>query len=733
MYVDFILKPNRNIIVDFEINQSTGGGVTKEYVDQQDLKTLNESKQYTDNELSNLYNFSKEAIVEKDFETIQDVILWTSNPINMEKVREGTIFRVLEDTSPDFKAVKNELTGLFEAKALEPLHAEKVEFEGGNVNDALISLQNNKQDIGNYANIEYVNTQDNTLQSNINTVEAIARGKSRARVFATLIDLDNWLEIPVNVADLQIGDNFYIEDLGVPDYWWNGTNKQPLEAEKVDLSDYYKKLETDVLINGRMKFRDNWGANPTEPYMKNDVVRYSGVIGIYFISLKDNNTSPLPSYNSVGDTNWKNLNYGTVAVYANNNTNRIQIAGQTSFGTTLSQLVKNNNVFIENDSTLYDIRGQVASNSALTSGLSTKLEASNIKAGSNVTITTNGNDVTINSTGGGGGTSDYNGLTNKPQINNVELIGNKSLDDIGLGNINTVYTTTGTANNYALTIPNVTSYDQLIDKPLYVKFNLTSTSATVNINVNGLGPVRLYSYGTNSVASGYIRSTQIISIIYDGSSFKYIDSIEYAKLGTNTVAYGGTGRVSHTINSLIAGGTTTSSAQQSIPNGNTGELLVSTGTSTLPTWSSIESLGLARNFFMLGGTPPSSNLVQNQYFKAVLTDTIKLPATNPIYTISADKTEITVNKTGILKLERIVNLNSALNQSQSDFTILEARINGIAADNLNKERFSGFRTHFHGVFILNVKAGDVISIWVQNNQDANLSYLNAKTILEFVE
>ena len=34
--------------------------------------------------------------------------------------------------------------------------------------------------------------------------------------------------------------------------------------------------------------------------------------------------------------------------------------------------------------------------------------------------------------GGGGGTSDYSDLTNKPQINNVTLSGNKSLSDLGI-------------------------------------------------------------------------------------------------------------------------------------------------------------------------------------------------------------------------------------------------------------------------------------------------------------
>lgn len=39
----------------------------------------------------------------------------------------------------------------------------------------------------------------------------------------------------------------------------------------------------------------------------------------------------------------------------------------------------------------------------------------------------------INSGGGsGGGTTNYNQLTNKPRINGIELSGNKTLDDLGI-------------------------------------------------------------------------------------------------------------------------------------------------------------------------------------------------------------------------------------------------------------------------------------------------------------
>ena len=40
--------------------------------------------------------------------------------------------------------------------------------------------------------------------------------------------------------------------------------------------------------------------------------------------------------------------------------------------------------------------------------------------------------LAIKNAGGTGGTTDYNQLTNKPQINNIELVGNKTLDELGI-------------------------------------------------------------------------------------------------------------------------------------------------------------------------------------------------------------------------------------------------------------------------------------------------------------
>lgn len=66
-------------------------------------------------------------------------------------------------------------------------------------------------------------------------------------------------------------------------------------------------------------------------------------------------------------------------------------------------------------------------------GLDAKINGVNtltIEAGTNITLDQEGNVLTINSTGGGA--SDYADLSNKPKINNVELNGNKSLNDLGI-------------------------------------------------------------------------------------------------------------------------------------------------------------------------------------------------------------------------------------------------------------------------------------------------------------
>ena len=86
------------------------------------------------------------------------------------------------------------------------------------------------------------------IRDEIQTVEAIARGKAQAHVFDTYTEMTEWLAIPENIATLEIGDNLYIRDTMVTDYWWDGTGASELEAEAPSLVNYYTKAQVDGMM-----------------------------------------------------------------------------------------------------------------------------------------------------------------------------------------------------------------------------------------------------------------------------------------------------------------------------------------------------------------------------------------------------------------------------------------------------------------------------------------------------
>lgn len=88
--------------------------------------------------------------------------------------------------------------------------------------------------------------------------KTIAKGRATGYVFDTYDDMQGWLwgtedgdldnESAEHRAMLNLGDNLYIRDKGVPDYWWDGKKERELETQKVDLTEYVKN--TDYAANG---------------------------------------------------------------------------------------------------------------------------------------------------------------------------------------------------------------------------------------------------------------------------------------------------------------------------------------------------------------------------------------------------------------------------------------------------------------------------------------------------
>ncbi|KAA6379703.1 MAG: hypothetical protein EZS28_024770 [Streblomastix strix] len=89
----------------------------------------------------------------------------------------------------------------------------------------------------------------------------IATGKSKAYVFSTQGELNDWMVVQDNVAKLMIGDNLYIVDKEVIDYCWDGTDLKVLETELPDMSNVIATLGTatgggnaitDISIDGNV-------------------------------------------------------------------------------------------------------------------------------------------------------------------------------------------------------------------------------------------------------------------------------------------------------------------------------------------------------------------------------------------------------------------------------------------------------------------------------------------------
>lgn len=132
-----------------------------------------------------------------------------------------------------------------------------------------------------------------------------------------------------------------------------------------------------------------------------------------------------------------------------------------------------------------------------------------IQEGENISITQSGSTMTISSTGGSGGTSDYTDLTNKPSINGITLSGDKSANDLDLpfkkvvlGNSDTVIFEDLDVGVYQF----INQYS-IPRSTIYFKLNSTSGEYSVEGVINGLVYiVQKPSTAGNGVTFAYIET-----------------------------------------------------------------------------------------------------------------------------------------------------------------------------------------------------------------------------------
>lgn len=102
------------------------------------------------------------------------------------------------------------------------------------------------------AEIETIKTRLTNVEDELAVVRDIAEGKNSAYVFQDEAEMNEFLANPDNTAKLRVGDSFWLVDLDVPDYWWDGTAAQIQEGPKIDLTPY----ATIGYVNAELEKRD---------------------------------------------------------------------------------------------------------------------------------------------------------------------------------------------------------------------------------------------------------------------------------------------------------------------------------------------------------------------------------------------------------------------------------------------------------------------------------------------
>lgn len=97
------------------------------------------------------------------------------------------------------------------------------------------------------------------------------------------------------------------------------------------------------------------------------------------------------------------------------------------------------------------------------------------------------------------------------------------------------YTTTGSANTYAITVSGITAYTDIIGRPFRLKINADSTGAST-LNINSYGTKNILKDLTASIAAGDLLNGGIYWVCYDGTSFLLISPPNMTKFVTNQTA-----------------------------------------------------------------------------------------------------------------------------------------------------------------------------------------------------
>lgn len=150
----------------------------------------------------------------------------------------------LIETTKELNAKQEELNKISEEnnKLFEGIATEKFSTIIDDENISAIKTFSSKklaEMSGDISNLDTEN-KDNFVAA-INEINSVAKGRSTGHVFDTYDDMVEWCSD--NSSSLKQGDNLYIRQIDVPDYWWDGETYCQLETQKVDLTSIEENID----------------------------------------------------------------------------------------------------------------------------------------------------------------------------------------------------------------------------------------------------------------------------------------------------------------------------------------------------------------------------------------------------------------------------------------------------------------------------------------------------------
>lgn len=136
-------------------------------------------------------------------------------------------------------------------------NAEKIDSELKSHAEHISEVSTTVEDLATKVGSGELQTTEQKIIPAINEVAAVAKGKNRARVFSTTESMNAWLSDSANAGVANVGDNLYIVDVGVPDWWIAEVLTEPnesgyyyeigrLETQKVDLTTYDERIQQNA-------------------------------------------------------------------------------------------------------------------------------------------------------------------------------------------------------------------------------------------------------------------------------------------------------------------------------------------------------------------------------------------------------------------------------------------------------------------------------------------------------